>query len=164
MCIEGLIRNWGGMSPFFISSCSGMAANMLGVVSSRAMGRRLRLLAEKPADIQNLEEAAHRIAVSTTRTHRAYMSITLKGSLTPVVLETAPDTANRACQLRVTLFRTPASDLPSCLSEGRVIYDECNESEAFGINFASSHTPLVEPPNLFGELDVARCAEHDVAR
>ena len=105
------------VAPFFITSCDGAAAKILGSQGvSRLTGRRLRSIAHHSCDVTKLE-AASRSSLSPH--HRAFLSIATKeGRCVPVVVQLGEGTTGRL-QLEILLF--PASECHPLLLKDVVI-------------------------------------------
>lgn len=92
-------------APFFITSCDGAAAKILGSQgSSRLTGRRLRGIAHRSCDVANLEAASR--ACSSPH-HRAFLRIaTEDGRCVPVVVQLGEGSTDDL-QLEILLFPAP---------------------------------------------------------
>lgn len=96
-------------APYFIISCDGGSARILGTSSSHLAGRRLRAIAQNGSDIAKIERASH--ASSNPHT-RSYFSIVTATGLVPVIVQRCRESCTGRLQLEALLF--PASE---CLSE-----------------------------------------------
>jgi len=114
-------------APFFITSCDGAAAKILGAQGvSRLTGRRLRGIARSNCDVAKLEAACRS---SLSPHHRAFLSIAMEGGrCVPVVVQLGECTTGRL-QMEILLF--PA---PEChpLLLGDVIIDVLEPKSAAG--------------------------------
>lgn len=90
------------VAPFFITSCDGAAAKILGLQgASRLTGRRLQSIAYLQDDVSKLG-AAPRAVISSFR--RAFLNISAKdGRRVPVMVQVDEDATGRL-QLEILLF------------------------------------------------------------
>lgn len=112
-------------APFWITSCSGMAAKLLRTSWSRLTGRRVRAIAQ-PSEIAKLEQAAHSSLVAH---QRAYLSLATETGHVHVVIQTFESTVGRM-QIELLLF--PAEQ-DSCF-QGIVLDKMQNQATSSGSN------------------------------
>jgi len=100
-------------APFWIMSCSGMAAKLLRTSSLRLVGRRLRAFAQ-PAEIAKLEQATRASMVPG----RAYLSLATETGHVHVAIQ-ASESAAGDMQIEVLLF---CAEQDACFEE--IILDD----------------------------------------
>jgi len=111
-------------APFYITSCSGMAAKLLQTSCFKLAGRRVRAIAQ-PAEIAKLEQATH---FSLVPRQRVYLSLATEIGHVNMDIQTCKSTAGRM-HIEVSLF--PASQ-DSRFEE--IVLDNINQAKSSGSN------------------------------